>query len=69
MPAIMPETLDFLSFDEISHVMGKLTIVEFVEDEAILNALHELGVDCSHCYGIGRPQRLDAEAVTADSAG
>ncbi len=44
------------SINEIGHVMGKQTIAEFVEDEAILEKLREIGVDYAQGYGIGRPQ-------------
>jgi EAL domain-containing protein (putative c-di-GMP-specific phosphodiesterase class I) len=34
---------------------GKSTIAEFVEDEATLNILREIGVDYAQGYLIGRP--------------
>jgi len=43
------------SINEIGHVMGKQTIAEFVEDEAILEALRELGVDYAQGHAISRP--------------
>jgi diguanylate cyclase (GGDEF)-like protein/PAS domain S-box-containing protein len=43
------------SINEIGHVMGKQTIAEFVEDEAILEALRELGVDYAQGHAIARP--------------
>ncbi len=43
------------SINEIGHVMGKLTIAEFVEDEQTLNALRRLGVDYAQGYFIGKP--------------
>ena len=43
------------SINEIGQVMGKQTIAEFVENEAILSKLRELGVDYAQGYGIGRP--------------
>lgn len=36
-------------------VMGTSTIAEFVENEAILEKLREIGVDYAQGYGIGRP--------------
>jgi len=46
------------SINDIGHVMGKLTIAEFVEDDAILAKLREMGVDYAQGYGIGRPQPI-----------
>jgi EAL domain-containing protein (putative c-di-GMP-specific phosphodiesterase class I) len=40
--------------------MGLKTIAEFVEDEATLVRLRELGVDYAQGYGIHAPQPLDA---------
>lgn len=34
---------------------GKMTVAEFVEDEATLALLREIGVDCAQGYLIGRP--------------
>ena len=47
------------SINEIGHVTGKKTIAEFVENEAILEKLREIGVDYAQGYGIGRPRPLD----------
>ncbi len=46
------------SINEISHVIGKKTIAEFVENESILTRVQEIGVDYVQGYGIGRPQSL-----------
>ena len=46
------------SIHEIAHVMGKLTIAEFVENAAILEKLRELGVDYAQGYALGRPEAL-----------
>jgi len=46
------------SINEVGHVMGKKTIAEFVENEAIFNLLNELGVDYAQGYGIGKPVLL-----------
>ena len=43
------------SINEIAHVMGKQTIAEFVENQAVLDALGVLGVDGAQGYGIGPP--------------
>lgn len=46
------------SINDIGHVMGKQTIAEFVENEAILSALRRIGVDYAQGYGIARPREL-----------
>ncbi len=47
------------SINEVGHVMGKQTIAEFVENDAILKILKTLGVDYAQGYGIGKPVPLD----------
>jgi EAL domain-containing protein (putative c-di-GMP-specific phosphodiesterase class I) len=47
------------SINEIGHVMRKQTIAEFVEDDATLARLRELGVDYGQGYGIARPAPLE----------
>lgn len=47
------------SINEIGHIMGKKTIAEWVENDAILDKLRELGVDYAQGYSIGRPQPLE----------
>lgn len=44
------------SINEISHVMGKRTIAEFVETEAIMTTLYDMGVDYCQGYGISHPE-------------
>ena len=39
----------------IGHVMGLQTIAEFVESDAIIAALREIGVDYAQGYAIGKP--------------
>ena len=51
------------SINEIGHVMQKKTIAEFVEDEATLKILDQIGVDYAQGYGIARPQPLDEFVV------
>ena len=46
------------SINEIGHLMGKRTIAEFVEDDATLAMLREIGVDYAQGYGVGRPSPL-----------
>ena len=48
------------SINEIGHVMGKRTVAEFVEDEAIFEKLRETGVDYAQGYVIGKPRPIDA---------
>jgi diguanylate cyclase (GGDEF)-like protein len=43
------------SINHVGQVMGLRTIAEFVEDDAILEKLAELGVDYAQGYGIGKP--------------
>ena len=47
------------SINEVAQIMGKCTIAEFVENEAILNACREIGVDYAQGYGVGRPKPLE----------
>lgn len=51
------------SMNEIGHSLGMKTIAEYVEDEAILEKLREIGVDYAQGYGIGKPALIDKLAV------
>lgn len=44
--------------NQIGHEMGLRTVAEFVEDDAILAVLREIGVDYGQGYGLGRPEPL-----------
>jgi len=44
------------AINNIGHVMGKTTIAEFVESDALLEELRALGVDCAQGYGVHKPQ-------------
>jgi len=46
------------SINEIGHYLGKKTIAEFVENDAILSQLREIGVDYAQGYGIEKPGLL-----------
>jgi len=46
------------SINEVGHVMGKRTVAEFVENDAIEGALREIGIDYAQGYGIARPRPL-----------
>lgn len=50
------------SINEIGHVMGKQTVAEFVENEAILEKLREAGVDYAQGYVIGVPSPIHERA-------
>jgi diguanylate cyclase (GGDEF)-like protein/PAS domain S-box-containing protein len=47
------------SINDVGKVMRKGTIAEFVENEAILQKLREIGVDYAQGYGIGRPAPIE----------
>ncbi|HEX7037467.1 MAG TPA: DUF1631 family protein [Pseudomonadales bacterium] len=47
------------SINEIGHYMGKQTIAEFVESDAVLERLREIGVDYVQGYHIEKPTRLE----------
>jgi len=53
------------SINEIGHTMGKQTIAEFVESEAILEKLRppNIGIDYAQGYHIGRPKPIDELVV------
>jgi EAL domain-containing protein (putative c-di-GMP-specific phosphodiesterase class I) len=46
------------SINRIAHVMGVRTLAEYVESEATLAKLRELGVDYAQGYLVGRPAPL-----------
>jgi len=48
------------SINDIGHVMGKRTIAEFVESEALRQRLAEIGVDYVQGHVLGMPQPLDS---------
>ena len=50
------------SINEIAHLLGKKTVAEYVENDAILQSLKELGVDYGQGYGISIPMPLDSLA-------
>jgi EAL domain-containing protein (putative c-di-GMP-specific phosphodiesterase class I) len=47
------------SINDVGKVMGKQTIAEFVENDAILQLLREINVDFAQGYGLGRPAPID----------
>ena len=50
------------SINEVGQTMGMRTVAEYVENDALRQALRELGVDYVQGYGVGRPESLDALA-------
>jgi diguanylate cyclase (GGDEF)-like protein/PAS domain S-box-containing protein len=47
------------SINHIGHVMGRKTIAEFAEDEAIVAVLRKMGVDYMQGYAIAKPHPLE----------
>lgn len=57
------------SIQQLGKSMGIMTVAEYVENEAILRMLAEIGVDFAQGYGIARPVPLnELQAVTRHSA-
>jgi diguanylate cyclase (GGDEF)-like protein len=56
------------AINDIGHSMGRLTIAEYVESEAILRALDTMGVDFVQGFHVGRPalwaQNVEFLAIT-----
>ncbi|EHQ51319.1 PAS/PAC sensor-containing diguanylate cyclase/phosphodiesterase [Ectothiorhodospira sp. PHS-1] len=48
------------SINDIAHLMGKQTIAEYVESEAILKILRDIGVDHVQGHFIGEPRPLES---------
>jgi len=46
------------SMNEIGHVLGLVTVGEFVENDEIADKLREIGVDFAQGYGIAKPRPL-----------
>ncbi|OGI39603.1 MAG: hypothetical protein A2140_06840 [Candidatus Muproteobacteria bacterium RBG_16_62_13] len=57
------------AMNEIAHALGKLTVAEFVEDEASFRLLGEIGVDFSQGYYLGRPEVAQPCQAIAERAG
>ena len=58
---MLTDPIDFAMVEaiiRIGHVMGLKTIAEYVESEAIMRRLAELGVDYVQGFGIHRPEPL-----------
>ncbi|MDH5778838.1 MAG: EAL domain-containing protein, partial [Gammaproteobacteria bacterium] len=52
-----------ISINQIGHVMGIDTVAEFVEDEATLAALSNIGVDYVQGYAVAYPQALEDKNI------
>jgi diguanylate cyclase (GGDEF)-like protein/PAS domain S-box-containing protein len=64
---IVDDPVDFAmvrSLNDMGHVLGKRTIAEFVENQAILDKVREIGVDYAQGYGISEPRPLDELLTT-----
>ena len=48
------------SINEIGHFLGKKTIAEYVENDAILATLRDIGVDYAQGFGVGKKMPLTA---------
>ena len=53
------------SINTVGHVMGIKTIAEYVENDAILAKLDEMGVDYAQGWAIGMPRPI-AECFVSD---
>ena len=51
------------AINQIGHVMGILTIAEFVENEQILATIKEIGVDYVQGFGIDKPKPLQNKGI------
>ncbi|MDH3899439.1 MAG: EAL domain-containing protein, partial [Gammaproteobacteria bacterium] len=47
------------AINQIGHTMNIMTIAEFVEDEAVLQAVRELGVDYAQGYVVAKPVPME----------
>ncbi len=47
------------SINEIGHVMGMMTIAEFVESDSVQEKLARLGVDYVQGFAVGKPQPFE----------
>jgi EAL domain-containing protein (putative c-di-GMP-specific phosphodiesterase class I) len=57
------------SVHQLGNAMGLETIAEFVEGDAIMSAVREIGIDFAQGYGIGQPEPLADLTARAAAAG
>ncbi|GAB6141444.1 hypothetical protein JCM14076_21730 [Methylosoma difficile] len=60
---IVDDPIDFAlvrSIHEIAQLLGKKTVAEYVENQAIWDKLQKLGVDYAQGYGLGKPVLLSS---------
>ena len=60
---IVDDPIDYAmvkSINEVGHIMGLETVAEFVENDAILEKLKAINVDCAQGYGLGKPQAIES---------
>ncbi len=55
------------TINELSHLFGKKTIAEYVEDEVIIDKLKEIGVDYAQGYHLGKPVPIDMMALLSNT--
>ncbi len=51
------------SMNDVGHALGMHTIAEFVENDAVIEVLREIGVDFLQGYGYARPRPLESARV------
>ena len=54
------------SINDIGHVMGKLTVAEFAENENVVRELETIGVDSVQGFAIHQPAPLDEYFASPD---
>ncbi|MEG3192198.1 EAL domain-containing protein [Lysobacter sp. D1-1-M9] len=53
------------SINRIGQLMGVRTVAEFVEDDATLEAVRAMGVDCAQGFGVARPYSIERAPAAA----
>ncbi|MBW3550202.1 MAG: EAL domain-containing protein [Proteobacteria bacterium] len=53
------------SINRIGQLMGVRTVAEFVEDDATLEAVRAMGVDCAQGFGVARPYSIERAQAAA----